>query len=443
MATDFIFEPLTPLEVIDAIAKKSTDAGWAFDWRDVAPEDHAAAFYIAKMKDQGLRDFMKAEVEAMIQGGLTEKQFRERIIDRLMAEGWWGKKMMVDPATGEEREVQLGSLRRIRTIYYTNLRQAQQAGLWERIQASKVGLPYLRYHTMEDEKVRAEHGAWNDIVLPVDHPFWLTHFPMNGWGCRCYVTQMTAGMVARAGLKITGEKELAFYMGKSTLRRNKRTGIMETGYPGIDPGFAYNPGVARLDHLGALAEAEVNKAAKPPVPLAALLRRGANGSPDEVATLARLIKTAELKVPADLDAQGRQTARLEIVHDGVVALIGKIKFNVIGNDLVIGKTDKLARQLRRLGIGRALYSKLGLRAARRGGVLMSDWTVSEEARRVYFGLLTRGWRVEFRNGIVRGEAAFELLPGKQVGNDAGQWYALETIGETEPISLFTLRPPIS
>jgi hypothetical protein len=55
---------------------------------------------------------------------------------------------------------------------------------------------------------------------------------------------------------VTSEKELAFKMGKPQQVRNKRTGVMETVYPGIDPGFAYNPGVARLERLKALAEAE-------------------------------------------------------------------------------------------------------------------------------------------------------------------------------------------
>lgn len=442
MATSFIFEPLAPKEAIDAIARKSVDGDWNFDWADVGPQEHAAGFYIAKMKDQALLAFMKTEMEAAIAGGLTEKQFKERVIDRLMAEGWWGKKMMVDPVTGEEREVQLGSLRRIRTIYQTNLRQAYQAGLWERIQASKVNLPYLRYHTMDDDRVREQHGRWNDIVLPVDHPFWMTHFPMNGWGCRCYVTQLTPGMVKRLGLKITTDQEVAWKIGKPQKVRNKRTGIIETIYPGIDPGFAYNPGIARLDHLKALAQAQQSPAAVAPAPLTRLLRRGANGPPDEVAVARQLVEAAQLDVAAALDGSGRRTARLKIVLDGVTALVGRVVFEEVGNDLVIGKTGKLARQLRRLGVGRALYSQLGLRAARRGGLLMSDWTVSEEARRVYFTLAKAGWRVEPRDGIVMGDTEFELVTGKLVGNDAGQWYAQNIHGVEAEGALFTIRPPI-
>jgi hypothetical protein len=256
MVTSYIFEPLAPREAIEAIAIKSTQAGWAYDWRDVAPDEHAAAFYIAKMKDQALLADMKAAVEQAIANGETFKQFEAGITDKLIDAGWWGKQEMVDPVTGQTELVQLGSPRRLRVIYQTNMRQAYQAGLWQRIQASKVGLPYLRYQTAPDDRVRAQHLEWNDIVLPVDHPFWLTHFPMNGWGCRCVVVQMSAGMVRRAGLTVTSEAEVARKMGTPMQVRNKRTGIVETVWPGIDPGFAYNPGVARLEHLKRLAEAD-------------------------------------------------------------------------------------------------------------------------------------------------------------------------------------------
>ena len=38
-------------------------------------------------------------------------------------------------------------------------------------------------------RTRSEHLAWDAIILPIDHAFWQTHFPPNGWKCRCVVTQ--------------------------------------------------------------------------------------------------------------------------------------------------------------------------------------------------------------------------------------------------------------
>jgi uncharacterized protein with gpF-like domain len=201
MAIDFIFEPLPPSEAVTALTARTTAAGFMFDWRDAQPEEHLASFYVAKMMRKDLLELVHGRLVIAQAQGWTQKQFIDSIQDELRAEGWWGRQEMVDPVAGETQLVQLGSVRRLRTIYYTNMRQSFQAGLWQRIQDSKALLPFLRYQTMPDEKVRAQHQAWHDIVLPIDHPFWLTHFPMNGWGCRCYVTQMTAGMVKRAGDK--------------------------------------------------------------------------------------------------------------------------------------------------------------------------------------------------------------------------------------------------
>ena len=65
----------------------------------------------------------------------------------------------------------------------------QSAKSWLEIQASKADYPNLRYDAVNDGRTRAEHRGWDGIILPIDHPFWKTHFPPNGWKCRCVVTQ--------------------------------------------------------------------------------------------------------------------------------------------------------------------------------------------------------------------------------------------------------------
>lgn len=62
---------------------------------------------------------------------------------------------------------------------------------------------YLRYHTMEDSRVRPTHAAMNERVYPIDHPIWLIWKPPNGFGCRCWVTVHTAEEVKAAGWTIT------------------------------------------------------------------------------------------------------------------------------------------------------------------------------------------------------------------------------------------------
>lgn len=56
---------------------------------------------------------------------------------------------------------------------------------------SKVNERYnLQYRTVNDDKVRDEHRALHDIVLPVNDDFWTKYYPPNGWRCRCVAVQV-------------------------------------------------------------------------------------------------------------------------------------------------------------------------------------------------------------------------------------------------------------
>ncbi len=52
--------------------------------------------------------------------------------------------------------------------------------------------PYWRYRTMGDGRVRPLHRAWNDTLLPAKDPWWSSHYPPNGFRCRCYVENISA-----------------------------------------------------------------------------------------------------------------------------------------------------------------------------------------------------------------------------------------------------------
>ena len=147
---------------------------------------------------------------------------------------------MVDPQTGETRIVQLGSPHRLRTIFDTNLRTSYARGRWQRIESVKADLPYLRYVAVLDQRTRPEHMAWHGIVLPVDHPFWQTHYPPNGWYCRCTVQQLAEGDLERFGYKVSEDPPAGSERTRPWL--NKRTGERVQVPVGIDPGFARNVG---------------------------------------------------------------------------------------------------------------------------------------------------------------------------------------------------------
>jgi hypothetical protein len=67
------------------------------------------------------------------------------------------------------------------------------ASRWVDFEASKEDAPWLRYETVGDARVRAAHQALDGITRKVDDGFWNSHYPPNGWKCRCSVSQLAYG----------------------------------------------------------------------------------------------------------------------------------------------------------------------------------------------------------------------------------------------------------
>lgn len=245
MPTAPTLKPLPPREAVEFFRAKGLATSFA--WQDVWQEEHARAFTVAKAMSRDILVDIRAGLDKAIAEGKTLEQFRLEVKPLLEAKGWWGRKPMTDPATGETRPVQLGSNRRLQTIFDTNLRSAYQAGRWERIQASKAALPFLRYHHTPQAHPRPEHQAWDGTILPVDDPWWKTHYCPNGWRCKCWTSQLSQAAMDRRGLKLT-DKPVRF---PPKVYTNPRTGEVTVIEGGIDPGFNFNIGEAYLDPITA------------------------------------------------------------------------------------------------------------------------------------------------------------------------------------------------
>jgi SPP1 gp7 family putative phage head morphogenesis protein len=91
--------------------------------------------------------------------------------------------------------------------YQTAKRSAQAARQWKGFEDNKDLFPNLKYMTVDDDKVRHDHEKLHGIIKPVDHNFWNTHYPPNGWRCRCYVKQTTE---ASNSIKVTTDPDKGF-----------------------------------------------------------------------------------------------------------------------------------------------------------------------------------------------------------------------------------------
>ena len=228
-----------PVEAVAHFRAKGHHVG--FDWRDTDAETHLRSFTAAKAVREDVLLALRTEVDRAIAEGITFEQFRATLEPQLQKLGWWGRQEIADPLTGELREVFVGP-RRLRTIFDTNLRASYARGRWERIERTAEVARWLRYSAVRDARTRPEHLAWHGTVLAWNHPFWRSHYPPNGWRCRCTVQQLsdedledlgfTASEAPPAGWDATRDWE------------NRRTGEVVQVPVGIDPGWGHNVGLA-------------------------------------------------------------------------------------------------------------------------------------------------------------------------------------------------------
>ena len=247
----FRFPGPPPKEALDYFRGRDLRPGFSF--RDVWLAEHAHAFTVAKAMEMDLLADIRAEIDKALAEGRTLRQFREDLTPILQRKGWWGKKAMTDPLTGKVVRAQLGSPRRLRTIYRSNLRAARAAGQWDRAQRTKQTHPYLLYELGPGKEHRDRHAVWAGTLLPVDDPWWDDHFPPNGWDCRCRVRQVSRAAAERRGGPTPRPPRNARTM------TNRRTGMRFEVDEGLDPAWASNPGKIRgktlMDRLNGAIDA--------------------------------------------------------------------------------------------------------------------------------------------------------------------------------------------
>lgn len=239
-----------------------------YSWQDLWHEEHGQQFTVSRLARLDIMKAMQDGITASVDGDMSRRDWTRDIKALLKKEGWWGEVPVLDPVTNQVVTTKFDSAR-LKLIFDTNTRMAYSAGDWERIWRNRATHPYVRYITKNDERVRATHRRWNNLVLPSDHPFWETHWPPNAWRCRCRVVSLTQREYDKGYSETRAPYE---YNPDGTVKRippiervpfnkvappetfvewtNKRTGEVSQVPEGIAPGFDYNPGLARTRREG-------------------------------------------------------------------------------------------------------------------------------------------------------------------------------------------------
>lgn len=239
-------------EAIAALRRRGLNFVPSGHWTEIWQQAHQTGFTVAQSAGfDVLKDIHASLVRAMA-GGWTFDRFRKELTPILQSKGWWGRAERVDPLTGEVRQVQLGSPRRLQTIFDVNLRVSAAQGDWQRQQSVKDERPYLRYTALLDDRTRPLHRRWHGTILPIDHPWWKTHYTPNGWRCRCRTMSVSEEDLEDEGWTVSEAPDEG-----ETPWVNPRTGEVLMVPRGIDPGWAYNPG--NTDQAAHAAELMMDK----------------------------------------------------------------------------------------------------------------------------------------------------------------------------------------
>lgn len=200
-------------------------------WRDIQKAAHDRAFVVAGVMKADLLNDLRKAVDQAVKGASID-EFRKQFDDIVAKRGWTGW-------TGEGSAA--GQAWRTRVIYQTNITTSYAAG--RRAQLMDPDLiarrPYWRYvHSDSVAHPRPHHKQWGDMKLTLRHddPFWDTHYPPNGWGCKCRVVAVVKPKDGDATAPPEGWHQ----------------NDPSTGAPaGIDEGWDYAPGARADDELRA------------------------------------------------------------------------------------------------------------------------------------------------------------------------------------------------
>ncbi|MQT39744.1 phage head morphogenesis protein [Pseudomonas sp. FSL R10-0765] len=263
MPTPADLKAMFGMEPENAVAyMKAKGYAITWNWQEMLDQAHDQAFTVAKAMRLDLLSDIRGALETALQDGQTLAQFTKALQPVLETQGWWGKQVIVDSSGGAEM-VQLGSPRRLKTIYQTNLQSAYMAGRKASMDDTTDTHPYWRYVAILDGKTRPSHRALSGKVYRHDDPVWSAIYPPNGFNCRCRVTSLTEAALKRRGLTVDSSADRLQTRTVET-GTNKRTGEIYTAQVtsvrttdsdgrvavfSTDPGFNHAPGTGLAEAL--------------------------------------------------------------------------------------------------------------------------------------------------------------------------------------------------
>ncbi len=145
----------------------------------------AAGFKIAGVQNKAMLGVARESLADSVAKGRSLEQATADLQSSFTASGY----SRLDPAHA-------------RLVAHMASASGYNAGSWEGLHDPRVRqlIPYYRYLTRHDDRVRESHAAMHNKFFPRDHPIWKVWWPPNGYNCRCRVVGVTVNTVNTYGI---------------------------------------------------------------------------------------------------------------------------------------------------------------------------------------------------------------------------------------------------
>ena len=190
----------SPREAVNFFQKKGFKLAW--DWHETLDSANNRTFQVAKAIKMDVLTDIRSAVDKAIKNGVPFNEFKKQLAPTLVSRGWWGKKEMINPKTGEIQTVQLGSPHRLKTIYRTNVQSSYNAGRWKGQFRNRKRRPWLQLIEVLDASTRPRHRVQSGSIAKVTSQFWKapnSWYPPNGFNCRGRVRALTEAQAKARG----------------------------------------------------------------------------------------------------------------------------------------------------------------------------------------------------------------------------------------------------
>ncbi len=316
-------EPLPPKEAIRFWQDKVRLSPGQF--RRLADAARTKAFAVAGIARGAELETVFSAMSRAIAKGTSFADFKRDCEQIFARRGWTGRRAW-----------------RVDNIFRTNIQTAYSVGRYK--QAMPLADRFFgQYDAVGDVRTRPTHAALDGKIFPLNHPFWNTWWPPNGFRCRCSVIYLHKYTVEEEGLKVESDDPT----GKLIEPVDPVTGQKMPARPLMpDTGFAHHPGKTVwggiVDAAAARDDGRLRQCR--PLPGAADYRLPAARNMKRLAFLPKLLpSTAELKAEG---MSNRQIARYyqEQFQQAFGMKDGEKVFFIDGEPLIISERVVFGRK---------------------------------------------------------------------------------------------------